>query len=190
MLVRLRSHFPGALFESCTPKNHTNVVKLTHGGRALFAKYTDTPHDRSFETEVTILKMLPPWWGLHYVDSFQCKGQNIIITNRLCELPWQTYDPSENAKYVEVLTRQLNWLHSQGIVHADLALKNILNTPSGPVIIDFDRCIHSASEHQMRGDWKCIYNSFNSMSVTQELARLLSRACPFPSRASASHHSW
>lgn len=173
MLNSLRLHFPDAVFTSATPNNHTNIAKFRHGGQSYFAKYPETDDSRSFSNEVSILKSLPEWWGLRHITSYEADGRAIIVTNALNEQSWRVYDPAENEKYAEALCKQLQWLHTQGIAHADLVLKNILNTPEGPVIIDFDRSILNPTPRQIYGDWKALYNAFNHSPNTLGLARLL-----------------
>jgi tRNA A-37 threonylcarbamoyl transferase component Bud32 len=182
MMNSLRLHFPDAVFTSATPNNHTNIAKFSHDGQSYFAKYPETDDSRSFSKEVSILKSLPDWWGLRHVTSYEAGGRAIIVTNALNEQSWRLYGPAENEKYFAALSRQLNWLHGQHIAHFDLALKNVLHTLDGPVIIDFDRSVIGANERQMRGDWKALYNSLSFLPNTRDLAVRLMAACPFPGR--------
>src|SRR5688572_8251532 len=61
--------------------------------------------DRAFATEVSVLRALPSWWGLRFVDAFRDGLHRVIVTEEVSACPWSDYRPSTvaNAALVQNL---------------------------------------------------------------------------------------
>lgn len=142
----------------------TNVFRVSPigAGQVLIAKsipyvvgdpeLTKERAEKAWENEAKVLQKLPPWWGLKFVDSFFVEPSDYInVTEEIggCE-KWTAENTQINntEAIANQIRRQLNWLHSNGILHNDLELKNILLTCGGKkaIIIDFEKSLVGPSE--------------------------------------------
>jgi serine/threonine protein kinase len=175
-----------------------NVMRLrnkktneTFIAKTLIAFNNEAEHneqkDFQFLLETQILKQLPSWWGLQYMDSFRDLqsrfDHKIIVTREVTNLlSWDLYDDTKNPANIDILQqiiKQINWLHSNGIVHNDLELKNILlrflpkSRKYGIVIIDFEKSFLSNDPKDFKLDWAHLVNTF-LFNGFKRLAYLLS----------------
>ncbi len=166
-LKEVQERFPDYKLSSLKT-NHKNVIRLSkHGFPSLIAKtiwhdLSDpegdmgiNARDNAYKTEVKILGMLPKWWGLRLIDHFKTDTNRVIVTNEI--------DTSKGKMSLKLL-KQLKWLHSHKIAHNDLELKNILLTKNGPIIIDFEKSIITASKEQMKNDCKTLRKNLKDNS--------------------------
>lgn len=151
------SKFPGRPIEQL---KWWNAVRLP-GTPSLIAKLVpfdiDDPSDQAradqaHATEVGVYKMLPDWWGTRYVTSFP--EERIIVTEEFKNCPWGTRKVSPAV--VTDLTKQLQWLHDNGILHNDIELKNILLSCDGTqaVLIDFEKSKRNPSDAEKAEEMK------------------------------------
>ena len=153
----LKTKFPGKTIEQL---KWWNAVRLL-GTPPVVAKLVpfdiDDPSDKdradqAHATEVSVYKMLPDWWGTRYVTSFP--EERIIVTEEFKNCPWGTRRVSPAV--VADLTKQLQWLHDNGILHNDIELKNILLSCDGTraVLIDFEKSKRNPSDAEKAGEMK------------------------------------
>ncbi len=144
--------YPDFKISKVEATSHHNVLRLSKGDIHYIAKSiwsdVEDPEDekrakRAFDTEVAILKKLPSFWNIKYVDSFiSSTGLNrIIITTELPSCSWKSLKSENYDKIAKDILRQIKWLHTNNIVHGDLELKNILLScnQNTATIIDFEK---------------------------------------------------
>ena len=131
--------------------------------------------DDAYRTEVKILTMLPSWWGIRVVDTFKTTLNRVIVTNEVSNVPWTSYKKGSNdVKIAELLLKQIKWLHSHGIAHNDLELKNILLTESAtPVIIDFEKSNTVATGEQIKNDYSMLLGNMKEYPNTESIGVIL-----------------
>jgi serine/threonine protein kinase len=145
-----------------------------------------SPMNRAFEVEAEVLSRLPPWWGIRLVDAFHAGHVRIIVTPELPTSSWRLYEPSvaRDRAAAASLEKQLRWLNHQHIAHRDLELKNVLLTPAGPVIIDFEKAELEAGKDMMLEDWRKIADSLRERDNTRRIADFLMERAPTRRRKS------
>ena len=184
----LHERFPDYTISKIGSTRHSNVLHLSKDGHPPLVAKTiwhdrDDPdgemgiaaQDKAYDTEVNILKILPEWWGIHLVDNFKTSLNRIIITTEAINMPWKSYEGGTNdAAIAERLFKQIQWLHSHGISHNDLELKNILLTdPHPPVIIDFEKSTLAATKDQMNDDYRKLLGNMREHENTDSIANML-----------------
>jgi serine/threonine protein kinase len=150
--------YPDFTISKVGSTSHTNVMRLSKDGTHYIAKSVwfdseDSSNEeraqRAFETEVSVLKMLPDFWNIRYIDSFvSSTGMNrIIVTTELPSCPWKDLKPKNYDGVARSILRQIKWLHDHDIVHGDLELKNILLScdQMSATIIDFEKSKQGAA---------------------------------------------
>jgi tRNA A-37 threonylcarbamoyl transferase component Bud32 len=148
----IAERFSDFSISSLSSTRHSNVLRLTRGTLTYVAKSIwfdsedSSDEDRAqnaFETEVAVLKMLPPFWGIRYVDSFVSSSRlnRIIVTTELRNCTWGELHPKNYERIARSIQRQIKWLHDNKIVHGDLELKNILLScdQTTATLIDFEK---------------------------------------------------
>jgi serine/threonine protein kinase len=173
-------HYPDFTLSTLDSTKHENVMRLSKDGTHYIAKSiwfdSTDPEDESraqlaFETEVAVLKQLPPSWNLHYVDSFVSRSgwNRIIVTTEVPSCSWADLKPRHYNTVARSLQRQIKWLHAHDIVHGDLELKNILLScdQQSATIIDFEKSTRSATKEETTAD------------VTRLLAAVKDKIPPF-----------
>ena len=184
----LQERFPDYTISPIGTTRHSNVLRLSKDGHpALVAKTiwhdADDPEgnmgikaqDKAYRTEVKILKMLPPWWGIRLIDNFKTSANRIIVTNEIINVPWNSYKKGANdVEIATLLFKQIQWLHSQGIAHNDLELKNVLLTDSlNPLIIDFEKSTLSATKDQINDDSRKLVANMKEHANTESIGTIL-----------------
>jgi RIO-like serine/threonine protein kinase len=184
----LRERFPDYTTSKIGSTRHSNVLRLSKDGHPPFVAKTiwhdsDEPdgemgiaaQDKAYDTEVNILKMLPKWWGIHLVDNFKTSLNRIIVTTEVIHVPWKSYEGGTNdVAIAKGLFDQIQWLHSQGISHNDLELKNILLTESyAPIIIDFEKSTLPTTKEQMNDDYRKLLANMREHENTASIATML-----------------
>ena len=196
--IQRRYPAPTYTIESLTTTKHENVVRIFDhdSGNTMVAKgifhveendeMGPTAMNRAFSVESEVLSMLPSWWGFGLVDAFHAGNVRIIVTPELQTYSWRDYKPSLSVDRLiaDTLEKQLRWLHSQHIAHRDLELKNVLLTPAGPVIIDFEKANLDASREEMVMDWRKLIDSLRESDGTRRIGTLLAERAPFARRKS------
>ena len=137
---------------------HSNVVLLTKGDKKYVAKSVwfdsedaadEARAQAAFDTEVAILRRLPAYWGIKYIDSFVSTSRlnRVIVTTQFVNCPWAELKPANYERIAQSIVSQINWLHANNISHGDLELKNILLAcdQSRAVIIDFEKSKQATS---------------------------------------------
>lgn len=189
---------PRYSFEPLGHTRHYNVVRILdhETGRTLVAKgilhvegndeMGPAAMNRAFATESEVLSRLPAWWGFGLVDAFHAGSVRIIVTAELPTSSWSSYRPSvETDRAIAAsLEKQIRWLHSKHIAHRDLELKNVLLTPDGPVIIDFEKAEMEASKEEMLDDWRKLLENLRESEDTRRIASFLAERVPFGRRKS------
>jgi serine/threonine protein kinase len=145
-----------ALFERCGGSRGIggcwNARAVVINGRQCVAKLvpylsTESPQwnarqRRKYRLEKRVYSMLPRSWPIKLVDAFESDIGGFIVTSAYENTGWCTYVPSHktDSAVAKQLVAQIDTIHSTGIAHADLELKNILfQKPSGVAIIDFEK---------------------------------------------------
>jgi len=187
-MKELQGRFPDYRISPIGTTRHFNVLRLSKDGYpTLVAKtiWHDASNpdgdmgikaqDNAYRTEVKILNMLPSWWGVHIVDNFKTPLNRVIVTNEVRNVPWTSYKKGSNdLKIAELLLKQIKWLHSHGIAHNDLELKNILLTESvTPVIIDFEKSNTVATEEQIKNDYSMLLGNMKEYPNTESIGLIL-----------------
>jgi len=144
---------------------HSNVVLLTKGDKKYVAKSVwfdsedaadEARAQAAFDTEVAILRRLPAYWGIKYIDSFISPSRlnRIIVTTQFINCPWSELKPANYERIARSIVSQINWLHENNISHGDLELKNILLAcdQSRAVIIDFEKSKQDTSAENKARD--------------------------------------
>jgi tRNA A-37 threonylcarbamoyl transferase component Bud32 len=142
--------------------------------------------DAAFAVETTVLGQLPDWWGIRLLNAFRTDRVRIVVTPELPTRPWRTHVPSVEADraVAAALGRQLRYLHSQHVAHRDLELKNVMLTPAGPVIIDFEKATLEATTAEMRADWEKLVGSLREHENTRRVGDFLAARGPMGRRMS------
>jgi tRNA A-37 threonylcarbamoyl transferase component Bud32 len=164
---------------------HTNVVRLSKEGYpSLVAKtiWHDISEpdgdmgikaqDNAYKTEVKILSMLPPWWGIQLIDHFKTNMNRVIITNEVVNVPWSSYKGNDRLM-ATILSKQIKWLHLHKIAHNDLELKNILLTEKGCIIIDFEKATFMSSKENMYHDYSLLLANMKEIPSTKNIGKML-----------------
>jgi len=187
-MKELEERFPDYRISPIGTTRHFNVLRLSKDGYpTLVAKtiWHDASNpdgdmgikaqDNAYRTEVKILNMLPSWWGVHIVDNFKTTLNRVIVTNEVINVPWTSYKKGSNDLIIaERLLKQIKWLHSRGIAHNDLELKNILLTESvTPVIIDFEKSNTVATEEQIKNDYSMLLGNMKEHPNTESIGVIL-----------------
>lgn len=168
---------------------HDNVVRIldTESGRTYVAKgifhvegndeMGPDQMNRAFQTESQVLSRLPAWWNFGLVSAFQTESIRVIVTPELQTSSWLTYKPSVagDRAVAYALEKQLRWLHAKNIVHGDLELKNVMLTPDGPVIIDFEKAKIGGNPVT---DWTKLIDSLRSQENTRRIGDFLEERKP------------
>ena len=144
---------------------HSNVVLLTKGDKKYVAKSVwfdsedaadEARAQAAFDTEVAILRRLPAYWGIKYIDSFVSTSRlnRIIVTTQFINCPWAELKPANYERIARSIVSQMNWLHENNISHGDLELKNILLAcdQSRAVIIDFEKSKQDTTDEKKARD--------------------------------------
>jgi tRNA A-37 threonylcarbamoyl transferase component Bud32 len=155
LVAILKQHYPPSRYvlQPLTSTSHYNVLRIidtTSGismiGKGIFHIHNDPDlgpdqADKGFLTETHILSQLPAWWGIYLIDAFRTEDVRVVITPELSNQAWSSYKPSvaSDRDIANTLNKQLRWLREHNIAHGDIELKNIMLTPKGPVIIDFEK---------------------------------------------------
>jgi serine/threonine protein kinase len=155
-LSSLKAHYPGKKIE----KGYTwNTARIEGNVAKLIPVNSDDPSDierakTSFQNEKTIYSMLPSWWGIRLIDSYEDGTIFVIMTNEYKNCKWRSFMNRDKNSILADIQRQLNWLRSKKILHNDLELKNILLSCDGKhaVIIDFEKSKMNASESEMKAE--------------------------------------
>lgn len=155
---------------------HWNVLKLKQSdlNTVLVAKFypfvANDEEDKketssSFRTEKKILKNLPEWWGLHFVDEIKPTKDfeyHIIIMNLveggdIPKLPENNFYKHWIVKQIE---KQLRWLHDFGYCHNDLEWKNIVidNKKKKATLIDFEKTVKVCDDISTQYELLAWYN--------------------------------
>lgn len=150
--------------EKPTNTKHWNVFRVFKDGKPLIAKAiiaaidepADIPRaDKAFETEVSILRMLPSTWGKKFVDSFVDGPFRVIVTTDVDVMKWPE-GPISQTQY-KAIVKQLEWLHKHKIAHGDMEQKNVLLSLDGkPVLIDFEKSIINAKSTDFAADYRLL----------------------------------
>jgi len=187
-MKELQERFPDYTISPIGSTRHVNVLRLSKDRhQTLIAKtiWHDASEpdgdmgikaqDNAYKTEVKILKMLPSWWGIHIVDNFKTMLNRVIVTNEVINVPWNSYKKGTNdIEIAELLFKQLRWLHSNGISHNDLELKNILLTDSAtPLIIDFEKSSLTATKEQIMNDYSMLLKNMKEHANTESIGVIL-----------------
>jgi len=180
--MEVQERFPDYTITPLKNTSHINVVRLSkEGSPSIIAKtiwhdWGDPTGDmgikemnKRYKNEVKILKLLPKWWGLQYVDHFQTKDNRIIVTNEIKNVSWTTYKKGHGDELIaNELFKQIRWLHAHKIAHTDLELKNILLTDSGhSVVIDFEKSDITAKKTQMEDDFQKVLSNLKEFPNTK-----------------------
>lgn len=185
----VRRHYPDKEIK----KGYTwNTLRVEYTIAKLVPYDIDDPSDierarNAFETERRIYAMLPSWWGIRLIDSFVDGNVFVIVTNEYKNCKWNRVIERNRKSILDDIERQLNWLHSNRILHGDLELKNILLSCDGAhaVIIDFEKSKFNASINEMRYEKDRIMTMLTkelhelrprSRSVTEELRAIRPRS--------------
>jgi serine/threonine protein kinase len=136
--------------------------------------------DRAFAIEKGVLEHLPAWWNLRLIHAFRNETMRVIVTPELPTSSWLLYQPSvaSDKATAQSLERQLRWLHDEGIQHTDLELKNVMLTPEGPVIIDFEKARPAKTLADKVQDWKKLISSLREKENTRRIGDLLEARMP------------
>jgi serine/threonine protein kinase len=152
----LKAHYPSKKIE----KGYTwNTARIEGNVAKLIPVDADDPTDierarKSFQNERKIYSMLPSWWGIRLVDSYEDGSIFVIMTNEYKNCKWRSFMTRDKKSILADIQRQLDWLRSKKILHNDLELKNILLSCDGnhAVIIDFEKSKMNASELEMKAE--------------------------------------
>lgn len=183
---------PRFLVEPLGTTRHHNVARIRNQetGESMVAKgifhiegnedLNPEAMDRTFAVEKEVLAHLPAWWNLRLVHAFRNDTIRVIITPELPTSSWLLYEPSvaEDKAMTQSLERQLRWLHNEGIQHTDLELKNVMLTPAGPVIIDFEKARPVKGLVDEVQDWKKLIGSLRDKENTRRIGDLLEARMP------------
>ncbi len=188
------SNYPPPHFfvEPLTTTRHLNVVRIydRQTGETMVAKgifhvegddeLGPEQMDRAFAVEKEVLAHLPAWWNLWLVDAFRNDSIRVIVTPELPTSSWLLYQPSvaSDRAVAQSLEKQLRWLHEQGIQHTDLELKNVMWTPAGPVVIDFEKARPAKTLADEVQDWKKLIHSLRERENTRRIGDLLEARMP------------
>jgi len=187
-MKELQERFPDYRISPIGTTRHLNVVRLSNDGyptlvaKTIWHDASDPDgdmgikaQDDAYRTEVKILKLLPSWWGIRVVDNFKTALNRVIVTNEVRNVPWTSYKKGSNdLNIAECLLKQIKWLHSHGIAHNDLELKNILLTESvTPVIIDFEKSNTVATKEQIKNDYSMLLGNMKEYPNTESIGVIL-----------------
>uniref|UniRef100_A0A6C0K7Y1 Protein kinase domain-containing protein n=1 Tax=viral metagenome TaxID=1070528 RepID=A0A6C0K7Y1_9ZZZZ len=187
-MKELQERFPDYRISPIGTTRHFNVLRLSKDGyptlvaKTIWHDASDPggdmgikAQDDAYRTEVKILKMLPSWWGIRVVDNFKTTLNRVIVTNEVRNVPWNSYKKGiHDVKIAELLLKQIKWLHSHGIAHNDLELKNILLTESvTPVIIDFEKSNTVATKEQIKNDYSMLLGNMKEYPNTESIGVIL-----------------
>jgi tRNA A-37 threonylcarbamoyl transferase component Bud32 len=195
----VRTHYPPPQYTvgPLETTRHLNVVRIRDNtGKSMIAKgifhiegdpdLGPEQSDTGFAVETTILAQLPEWWGIRLLNAFRTDRVRVVVTPELPTRPWRTHVPSVDADraVAAALGRQLRYLHSQHVAHRDLELKNVMLTPAGPVIIDFEKATMEATTDEMRTDWEKLVGSLREYENTRRIGDFLAATAPMGRRMS------
>ncbi len=164
----VKRHYPDKKIEKGyswnTLRVDGNIVKVVPWDRD---DPTDIERARSaFETERKIYSMLPAWWGIRLIDSFEEDNNFIIVTNELKHCKWTSVGTIDKPSVFADIEKQLNWLHSNGILHDDLELKNILLSCDGKhaTIIDFEKSRFNPTPQDIQQENNLVVERFDELN--------------------------
>ena len=164
----VNKHYPGRNIR----KAYTwNTLRVDGNIAKLVTWDIDDPMDiararNSFNIERKIYYMLPTWWGFRLVDSFEDDNNFVILTNELKHCNWKTAVNIDKTSVFSDIEKQLNWLHSNKILHDDIELKNILLSCDGKhaTIIDFEKSRFNPTPQEMQTEKELIKQRFDEFA--------------------------
>lgn len=132
--------------------------------------------NKSYNNEKSIIADLPDWWGLELRDAFIENPLRIIVTNEIPNCKWSEFRGNDS-EIAEQLYKQIEWLHSNGIAHNDLELKNVLLTCDSKkaIIIDFEKASRSSKNINMREDYRKIISNLKESKSTHGIGKVLEK---------------
>ena len=167
----VKKHYPGKKIS----KAYTwNTLRLDGNIAKLVTWDIDDPDDiqrarKAFEVERKIYSMLPIWWGIRLVDSFEDDNNFVILTNELKHCKWNSVVNIDKTSVFSDIEKQLSWLHSNKILHDDIELKNILLSCDGKhaTIIDFEKSKFNPTLQEIKTEKELIKDRFQAFMYSR-----------------------
>lgn len=142
----------------------------------------DDPSDiqrakQAFEIERKVYSMLPSWWGIRLIDSFEDNNNFVIVTNELPNCKWNSVRNIDKVSVFADIEKQLKWLHSNNILHDDLELKNILLSCDGKhaTIIDFEKSKFNPTQQEIQVEKEIIKHRLEEFRLSRAGRKRTSR---------------
>ena len=151
-----------------------NVILIEKNDQKFVAKYIF--HKTAYETEYAVYKLLQKenWWTVKMIDRFvtyvtgrhSCMIRMFVLTYFPDTISWN--DRLIDTISLDQLTKQLNFLHKNGLYHTDCGLYNVLlNTNGNVALIDFERVVKN--NYTPFDDFYRFYLNFFDPKVTINL---------------------
>jgi serine/threonine protein kinase len=171
----VKKHYP----DKKISKAYTwNTLRVDGNIAKLVTWDIDDPSDierakNAFNVERKIYSMLPSWWGIRLVDSFEDDNNFVILTNELKHCAWKSVPNIDKTSVFSDIQKQLDWLHSNKILHDDIELKNILLSCDGKhaTIIDFEKSRFNPTPQEMQTERELIKSRFEEFARSRGASR-------------------
>jgi len=154
----IRRHYSHSVVTPGAKKNTFKIIK--QNTPTYIAKYfTDKA---LFDKEVGIIRSLPAWWGLTFVNAFSAGHHHFIITEEIPHVPWSSYNNSNTDDVADFLYSQIDWLFEKRITCRELRLDDVLldRDRKKAIIIDFEPCVLNSSDPELYYTYKESFKIF------------------------------